>query len=235
MEWVMWLFIALIALPVIFMMIAPSSDAKRTSSNQSSAAKGNAEQNQAKVRAIEAREAEKAHRRAAREAEQNRRRAEQEEAQQRKLAAARELAELKERALRAERELKALQSSRPAPAEPDKPAADPAPVKSEPANAPQSFPQKFSGEVVAFTGTLPTMTRAEAIKATKDRGGRAFENVNTHCTLLVIGQRPGKQQQERAAGWNIKTITWEEWFMRAEISYRRRMIAQSMRKAAGAA
>ena len=144
-----------------------------------------------------------------------------------KVARAEELAQLAERKLNAEKELAALKKQpAPIPAQPERhetiPAA-PQPVMPQ-ANAPQSF----VGEVVAFTGTLPTMTRSEAIEATQARGGRAYERINAKCTLLVVGEKPGKGQQEQAARWHVKTITWREWFERAEISYRRRMVGKAI-------
>lgn len=245
MEWVLWLFIALVAAPIVLMSISPAVKAGTENARRSYAAKIEAERHaeqrraaaekaaaerviaEQKKAAAAARKAEQEQRKAEREAELRRKRAE-------RLAAARELAELRKRALQAEKELRALQSGRQSPA-PEKPAADPAPVKDPADNARQSFPQTFTGEVVAFTGTLPTMTRKEAIRATNDRGGRAYESINTHCTLLVVGERPGNNQLERADNWAIKKITWEQWFERAEISWRRRKIAQSMMKESRAA
>lgn len=242
MEWALWLFVAVIAAPVVFMVASPVFKASKENARQAAAARLKAQREAEKARAAWEKEEkaraiaeQKKTEAAARKAEQERRKAEREAEQRRKqaekLAAARELAELRERALQAEKELRALKSGKPAAAPaPAKPAAAPAPVKDPANNAAQSFPQKFAGEVVAFTGTLPTMTRAEAIIATEDRGGRAYQNINTKCTLLVIGQRPGANQMDRAKLWNIETITWEEWFARAEISWRRRQYAQAMRK-----
>lgn len=177
----------------------------------------------AKAAATAARKEEQQRKKAEREAEQRKKQAE-------KLEAARQLAEYQERALKAEKERKALQAGTvatkaPAPDPEEKPAPDPVRKAN---NAPKSFPQKFAGEVVAFTGTLPTMKRKEAIQATKDRGGQAYETINTKCTLLVVGERPGTQQLERAERWNIPTITWEEWFQRSEISWRMRKYCVSV-------
>ena len=190
-----------------------------------------AAQAKAKADAAAARKEDQQRKKAERETEQRKKQAE-------KLEAARRLAEYRERALKAEKELRALQTGarttkapakKPEEAPAKKPVEKPAPdPEQKPANAPKSFPQKFTGEAVAFTGTLPTMTRKEAIQATEKRGGRAFETINTKCTLLVIGERPGKQQLERAATWNIQTITWEEWFQQAEISWRMRKYCAAM-------
>lgn len=258
MEWVLWIFLALVMSPVALMIISPLVKSRRESARELFAAQqaaARAEERRraadAKAEAARAEAAQKKAVTAARKAEQERRKAEREEEQRRRqaerIAAARELAELKERQLKAEKELRALQASKPAedpapaaapdPAAPMQsaptapvPAPAPDPVKAPAANAPKLFPQTFAGEAVAFTGTMPTMTRAEAIRATKDRGGSAYERINTHCTLLVIGERAGSQQRERARSWNISVITWEEWFQRAEISWRRRAVAQSMLK-----
>lgn len=149
-----------------------------------------------------------------------------------KVARAQELAELAERALRARQELDAL-NKQPAPeaSEPVRreiiPAA-PQPAALPPIKPQTNAPQSYAGEVVAFTGTLPTMTRAEAIEATRERGGQAHERINTHCTLLVVGEKPGKGQLDQAARWHVQTITWREWFERAEISYRRRMVGKAI-------
>ncbi len=60
---------------------------------------------------------------------------------------------------------------------------------------------QFAGETVAFTGTLPGMTRREAIDAVKKNGGRAFENMPAGTTILVVGDRPGKRKLDNADKW----------------------------------
>ena len=70
----------------------------------------------------------------------------------------------------------------------------------------------FAGEDVAFTGTCPKMNRDAMILHTNRLGGKGWSRINTRCTLLVIGEKPGSQQLERAAKWHIRTITWQEWF-----------------------
>lgn len=70
----------------------------------------------------------------------------------------------------------------------------------------------FAGEDVAFTGTCPKMGRDAMILHTNRLGGKGWSRINTRCTLLVIGEKPGSQQLERAAKWHIRTITWQEWF-----------------------
>lgn len=73
----------------------------------------------------------------------------------------------------------------------------------------------FAGEIVAFTGTCPKLDRRAMIAHTARLGGKAYETINTRCTLLVVGEKPGKNQLDRAAKWHTKTIPWQEWYTRA--------------------
>lgn len=70
----------------------------------------------------------------------------------------------------------------------------------------------FSGEIVAFTGTCLKLDRRAMIAHTARLGGKAYETINTRCTLLVVGEKPGKNQLDRAAKWHTKTIAWQEWY-----------------------
>ena len=67
----------------------------------------------------------------------------------------------------------------------------------------------FAGETVAFTGRLPGMTRAEAIKAVQENGGRAFEDMSITTTILVVGERPGMTKLDKADRWigQVRKIT----------------------------
>ena len=69
--------------------------------------------------------------------------------------------------------------------------------------------QTFAGETVAFTGKLPGMTRAEAIKAVQENGGRAFEDMSITTTILVVGERPGMTKLDKADRWigQVRKIT----------------------------
>lgn len=71
----------------------------------------------------------------------------------------------------------------------------------------------FAGEVVAFTGTLDGMTRAEAIKAVEDNGGRAFETMPAGTTMLVVGSNPGMNKLDKADRWigQVRKITQEHF------------------------
>ena len=84
-----------------------------------------------------------------------------------------------------------------------------------PESALPSGAQPFAGEMVAFTGKCPKMARRHMIEHVNRLGGRGYDEINTRCTLLVVGENPGKGQMDKAARWNKPTITWEEWWERA--------------------
>lgn len=67
----------------------------------------------------------------------------------------------------------------------------------------------FVGQVVAFTGTLPNMTRREAICAVEANGGKAFEDMPASTTLLVVGDKPGMDKLNKADRWiaQVRKIT----------------------------
>lgn len=206
--------------------------ALQAAENRAAAQAARQQQADARARERERKRAEKDAAQVARYEEQQRKRSE-------KIEAARMLAEYNERALKAARELKALESSQkrpetisevkpaPAPAA-EAPAPDPAPAPAADAMKPFQPLQSFRGEKVAFSGKLPTMTRAEAIKEVEKRGGSGFQRIGARCTVLVVGQDAHETTLQKARSWNIPTITWEEWFNRAEISWKRRKYAQAM-------
>ena len=57
----------------------------------------------------------------------------------------------------------------------------------------------FAGQIVAFTGRLYGLPRAEAIKAVQARGGRAFAGMPAGTTLLVVGTL-----KEKLGGFLVK-------------------------------
>lgn len=91
-------------------------------------------------------------------------------------------------------------------------AAAPVPTEPEPDNSAKTG--AFAGEVVAFTGTCPKMERRHMISHVARLGGQGYDRINTRCTLLVVGENPGKNQLDQARKWNVPTITWEEWWLR---------------------
>ena len=56
----------------------------------------------------------------------------------------------------------------------------------------------FGGEIVAFTGTIPGMTRREAMQAVEANGGKAYSTMPAAATLLVVGEQPGSEKLELA-------------------------------------
>ena len=100
------------------------------------------------------------------------------------------------------------------------PASEPA---DEPPEAPAESPIKiitrcgnnaFLGQSVSFTGTLPGMTRSEAIKAVQENGGKAFDAMPASTTLLVVGSKPGTRKLDKADEWpSCKKITPEQFFI----------------------
>lgn len=67
----------------------------------------------------------------------------------------------------------------------------------------------FARQVVAFTGTLDGMTRAEAIRAVEANGGKAFETMPASTTILVVGDKPGMGKLDKADQWigQVRKIT----------------------------
>lgn len=72
----------------------------------------------------------------------------------------------------------------------------------------------FAGQVVAFTGTLPGMTRKQAIQAVRDNGGQAYETMPVSTTLLVVGDNPGMGKMDKADAWiaHVRKITAKQFF-----------------------
>lgn len=161
---------------------------------------------------------------AARAAEREKARAAREAEQQRKLdarlEAARKRAEYAERELAAKREAKALERAQIIPdAEPDAESdAEPTAPDAEPTAPDARLKFKgnnaFAGQVVAFTGKLPGMTRREAIQAVQDNGGKAFEKMPVGTTLLVVGDKPGMRKMDKADEWigQVRKITAAQFF-----------------------
>lgn len=93
--------------------------------------------------------------------------------------------------------------ARPAQAAKAKPAA-PAQAAPQANAAPALLPgglrgnNMFGGEIVAFTGTIPGMTRREAMQAIEANGGKAYSTMPAATTLLVVGEKPGSEKLELA-------------------------------------
>lgn len=216
---------AMLLIPAVVFFSLPILSVVSRAANQRADAKRRAVAKAAATKRLEeARAAEQAKRAAAKavaDAEKERRRIERERKQAEKLEAARKLAEYKERALAAQRELKVLEHSEakeaaaPSPVVLQQKPKDEAPALVTPEDFAAQFAasaqpaQTFKGQRVAFTGKLPGMTRAEAIKAVQVRGGAAFDKMPTTTTLLVVGANPGTHKMDKADEWigQVKKIT----------------------------
>lgn len=102
----------------------------------------------------------------------------------------------------------------PAPEAPVHVSPDPDPARPETVSVtPFKGNNMFAGQIVAFTGTLKDMTRAEAIKAVEANGGKAFDTMPTGTTLLVVGDKPGMGKLDKADQWigQTRKITQEQF------------------------
>lgn len=68
----------------------------------------------------------------------------------------------------------------------------------------------FRNDIVSFTGTIPGMTRKEAIQAVIANGGKAFETMPVSTNLLVVGENPGQGKLDKADAriGQVKKITY---------------------------
>lgn len=100
----------------------------------------------------------------------------------------------------------------PSPAPAPAPAAPAVPAPAAPAKPPMPVGNNaFAGHTVSFTGTIPGMTRREAIEAVEKNGGKAFESMPASSTLLVVGDNPGRVKLDKADDWQIRKITVAEF------------------------
>lgn len=119
-------------------------------------------------------------------------------------------------AAKAAREAKAVAQPKRKRGRPRKEPA-PEPVQTEPIRPAtvSAVPMPFRGnnafahEIVAFTGAIDGMTRAEAIKAVEANGGRAFDTMPAGTTILVVGDKPGMNKLDKADRWigQVRKIT----------------------------
>lgn len=57
----------------------------------------------------------------------------------------------------------------------------------------------FTGMTVVITGTLETLSRAEAEERVRDAGGKAASSVSGKTSLVVAGENARRQADEGAA------------------------------------
>ncbi len=83
-------------------------------------------------------------------------------------------------------------------------------VEMIPERAPTTKTTPLSDKTIVFTGTLPTMTRAEAKKRAEDAGARVLSGLSQRADFLVSGEKSGKKI-EQARSWNITVLDAEQW------------------------
>lgn len=85
--------------------------------------------------------------------------------------------------------------------------------------APQS--DALANTVVAFTGTLTSMTRAEAEEKVRELGGSVSDHVGSHTACLVVGEHPGSKLG-RARELGVRIVDEQGFIEMVERSARRR-------------
>ncbi len=74
----------------------------------------------------------------------------------------------------------------------------------------KSASSKFDNMTFVLTGTLPTLTRAEATKMIEDNGGRVSTSVSKQTTYVLLGEDAGSKLA-KAMALGVKTISEEEF------------------------
>ena len=69
---------------------------------------------------------------------------------------------------------------------------------------------KLENLVFVLTGSLQSLTRAEAKKRIRDQGGDVNESVSKKTDYVIVGSQPGSKY-DQAQRLNIKTLTEPEF------------------------
>jgi DNA ligase (NAD+) len=56
--------------------------------------------------------------------------------------------------------------------------------------------QVFAGKTFVLTGTLPTLSREEAMTLIKERGGKVSSSVSKKTAYVLRGENPGSKEDE---------------------------------------
>lgn len=75
----------------------------------------------------------------------------------------------------------------------------------------QPLSGKFSGLTFLFTGTLPTLKRAEAEKMAEENGGKLLSSVSSNLSYLVTGESAGSKLEKAKKIKSVKIISEEEF------------------------
>lgn len=79
-----------------------------------------------------------------------------------------------------------------------------------PAAPPATADSPIAGKTVVFTGTLTTMTRAEAKAGAESRGAKVAGSVSAKTDYLVAGEAAGSKAK-KAADLGVDTLTEAQW------------------------
>jgi DNA ligase (NAD+) len=71
-------------------------------------------------------------------------------------------------------------------------------VKMQPERRAAGGPRPLEGLTFVVTGTLPGLSREEAVALIEDHGGRVTDAVSRHTSYLVVGEAPGGTKMRRA-------------------------------------
>lgn len=67
----------------------------------------------------------------------------------------------------------------------------------------------LAGERVAFTGTLASMTHAQAAEVVRQQGGEATEHVSRQTTMLVVGEEGWPLEEDGSPSVKLRDV--EQW------------------------
>jgi len=68
----------------------------------------------------------------------------------------------------------------------------------------------FDGKVLVVTGTLESMSRDEAKRAIKERGGKVTSSVSSKTDYVVYGDKPGSKL-DKARSLGVETLNEENF------------------------
>ena len=69
----------------------------------------------------------------------------------------------------------------------------------------------FSGKSFMFTGSLETMSRAEAKVLVENLGGKIASNVSKNLNYLIIGNKPTRRKLHEARDLKINILNEKDW------------------------
>jgi DNA-binding transcriptional MerR regulator len=79
----------------------------------------------------------------------------------------------------------------------------------ETTSAPVESSPPLAGERVSFTGTLASMTHAQAAEVVRQHGGEATEHVSRQTTMLVVGEEGWPLEEDGSPSVKLRDV--EQW------------------------